>query len=295
MRAVLPASCSLGSPSLPGRREGRIGCSRPAARWGWDAWGEDALEPLVALLQHPHAAPRVHAWEGLQAITGARLPADARAWRRFLDARADPAVAAPKRSPPEDRYRQAKPLHVPRYYGMPVDKTHSRVVFCLDVSQSMYGRGIDTARRQLSDVVTAFPTTYAFDVIAFNERVMPFAAELWPAHPVVKARVLDWIDALETISYTNLFDAVETAFGLGGLGPRRVERPQALDSIYLLSDGAPNRGRVREEGRIVEALAALSRGRVPIHCIAAGEEVFPLLQRIADATGGRFVDAFLFD
>ena len=257
--------------------------------------GRAAPAPLIALLGHPHPAPRVHAWESLERVTGLRLPPDADAWRGAF---AGGAEAAPRPEPsasPDDPYRQQTPLHVPRYYGIPVDKARSHVVFCLDVSQSMYGRGIDTARRQLHEVLTAFPTSYAFDVVAFNEHVTPFAGALWPAHPVVKARALAFVEALETLSYTNLFDAVEVAFGLGGLGPRAAEEARHLDAIFLLSDGAPNRGRIRDEDRIVQALRDLSRGRVPIHAIAAGEEVFPLLQRIADATGGRFVDAFLFD
>jgi hypothetical protein len=100
---------------------------------------------------------------------------------------------------------------------------------------------------------------------------------------------------LETLSYTNLYDAVETAFGYAGLGDRPAERSMRLDAVFLLSDGAPNRGRYRREARGVEAIAALSRRRIPVHCVAAGEEVFPLLKAIAAITGGRFVDAFAWE
>jgi hypothetical protein len=159
----------------------------------------------------------------------------------------------------------------------------------------MYGRGIDQARRELEATLRDLPSSYAFDVIAFNENVFPFAAGLVNAHPVTKHRALAWIHALETISYTNLYDAVETAFGYGGIGKRAVPDPRRLDAVYLLSDGAPNRGRYRRDDRVVAAIAALSERRIPVHAIAAGEEVFPLLRRIAGATGGVFVDAFEFD
>ena len=65
--------------------------------------------------------------------------------------------------------------------------------------------------------------------------------------------------------------------------------------MFLLSDGAPNRGRYRRDDQVVAGIAALSRRRIPVHTIGAGEEVFPLLRRIADATGGRFADAFDFE
>ncbi len=247
--------------------------------------GREVLEPLLALLASSDAAPRVHAWEALSRLTGARLPAEADAWRAWLAARAA-TLGVPRAEPPpvKDRYTAPTPRHVPTYYGVPIDRPRSRVVFCLDTSQSMYGRGMDQSRRELCRTLLAFPSTYAFDVIAFNENVMPIHGRLVPAHPVVKARTLARVDAFETVSYTNLYDAVETAFGYGH-----------LDAVFLLSDGAPNRGKYRREKRVVEAIAALSQKRIPVHCIAAGEEVFPLLKKIADATGGSFVDAFEFD
>lgn len=242
----------------------------------------------------------MHAWEGLVQLTGEPLGLDGKAWRAWFEAhpgalkggRPEDEVAA---GADGDRYTLPTPAHVPTYYGIPIDRPRSHVVFCLDVSQSMYGRGIEQAREELEKTLLAMPTTYAFDIVAFNERVTPFQDGLVPAHPAVKARALAWIGALETISYTNLYDAVETAFGYGGVGRRKVERPSRLDALFLLSDGAPNRGRYRRDKRVIEAIRELSQRRIPVHCVAAGEEVFPLLKQIADATGGRFADAFDFE
>lgn len=322
MKALLDAIRD-GKPGEPGRRAlqlealGATGCpaaglllTRAGAQEGWlpaagralglgRLGGRASAEALVALLAHPHVAVRVHAWEGLVRLTGRTLPVDQAAWRAWLDANPD---ALRKRQPPAqpqagdgDRYTPPTPVHVPHYYGIPIDRPHSRVVFCLDVSQSMWGPGIEQARAELHRAIEAFPTTYAFEVIAFNERLFPFAGTLFPAHPVVKARVLDWLDALETISYTNLYDAVETAFGHAGVGERTAETTGRLDAVFLLSDGAPNRGRYRRDDKVVEGIAAMSRRRIPVHTIAAGEEVFPLLRRIAEVTGGRFADAFDFE
>lgn len=262
--------------------------------------GRVAVEALLPLLDHAHAAVRVHAWEGLVQLTRQRLPPESRAWRAWWEAHPDalgtpvpPGI--PAADPGPDRYATSEPVHIPTYYGVPISRPRSHVVFCLDVSQSMYGRGIEQARTELERTLKAFPTTYAFDVIAFNERIHPFAGRLVPAHPVVKQRVLAWLARLETISYTNLYDAVETAFGYAGIGRRAADSPVRLDAIFLLSDGAPNRGRYRREDRVVDAIGRLCRRRIPVHAVAAGEEVFPLLRRIAAETGGRFVDAFEFE
>jgi Mg-chelatase subunit ChlD len=258
------------------------------------------LDALARLLEHPDPAPRVHAWEALTRLTRAALPADAAAWRAWLDAHPDAQAHCASAQDPagaadDARYEAPTPLHVPHYYGIPIARPRSHVVFCLDISQSMYGRGIEQARGELERTLRDLPTTTSFEVIAFNERVLPLFGALVPAHPVVKSLALTRLAALETLSYTNLYDAVELAFGYGGIGDLALDRPERLDAIFLLSDGAPNRGRFRREARVVRAIADLSRGRVPVHCVAAGEEVFPLLQRIASATGGRFVDAFDFE
>jgi hypothetical protein len=277
-----------------------LSTARPGADWiedsgralGLGRWDDPSAVPaLLELLSHPDPAPRVHAWEGLARRTGRRLPASRPAWEEALRS---PAPPPPPEADPE-RYEAADSPHVPTYYGIPIPRPRSRVVFCLDVSQSMWGDGIDSARRHLAHTLKDLPTTCAFDVVLFNERVMPWSGRLVAAHPVRKALAIEFLEAQETVSYTNLYDAVEQAFSYAGRGRRPAADPVRLDAVFLLSDGAPNRGRYRRDDEVVEGIAALSERRTPVHTIGAGEEVFPLLRRIAAATGGRFADAFEFD
>ncbi len=259
--------------------------------------GRGAIPPLVDLLGSADAAPRVHAWEGLTRLTGQRFPAEKAPWAAWWKANeAKPSLPpppAPSPSDPGSPYAALEPAHVPRYYGIPLPRRgDSHVVFCLDASASMYGRGIEVARRELTRTLLDLTTSHLFDVVAFNENVHPWAGRLVRAHPVVKARALAWLDRLETTSFTNLFDAVETAFGYAGKGRHPAAVPVRLDAVFLLSDGRPNRGRYLAEGPLVAAIAALSERRVPVHTVGAGDEVFPLLRAIATATGGTFVDGF---
>jgi hypothetical protein len=165
-------------------------------------------------------------------------------------------------------------------------------VFCLDVSQSMYGPGIAEARIELRRALEDLPSSHRFEIVAFNECVMPWAGRLVKAHPVQKHRAIRHLEAIEPTSYTNLYDAVDKAFGYQGGGRWPVEDPEALDAVFLLSDGAPNRGLHRTEDAVVRHVGLLADGKVPVHTIGAGEAVFPLLRAISGATGGRFVDAF---
>jgi hypothetical protein len=287
----------------------RLALARQAAEWVEESGralglarrgGPVAIEHLIRLLGHADVAPRVHAWEGLVRLTGRQFPPDRALWEAWAKARVEPAAAAPAPAAPadpDDRYAPTAPAHVPRYYGVPVPKKRatSRVVFCCDVSQSMYGPPLDRSRRELAKTLKELTTAHRFDVIAFNENALPWAGRLVRAHPVQKVRALDWYLNLEPTSYTNIYDSLEIAFGYAGRGRKALADPEPLDAIFLLSDGEPNRGRYREPAQLVRELAELSRisaPSIPIHTIGAGEAAFALLRDIASRTGGTFTDAF---
>ena len=130
------------------------------------------------------------AWEGLSRATGWNLPAEHEVWKE--------AFLHPPQEEAEGRYAKQRPVHVPRYYGIPIPRPGSAVVFCLDVSQSMYGRGIDLARAHLHRTIHDLPATHRFAIAAFHTGVRVFADRLVESHPVQKARALAWLDALDT-------------------------------------------------------------------------------------------------
>lgn len=270
----------------------RLRTARPGAGWVEEAGralglarrgGPDVVARLVPFLAHPHAAVRTHAWEGLVRHTRADLPPDPAAWRR------PPAVAAP----PADPYAPPPRGFVPTYYGTPVrgKAWGANAVFCLDVSASMSEHGIEPARRHLKATLLTLTTQDRFDVVAFHEQVVPFAGRPVRAHPVVQARAVAWLDAIVPRSFTNLYDAVETAFSYAGRGRHPADDPVRLDLVFVLSDGAPNRGRYHLPAQVVAGIAALAGGTVPVHTVGAGEQVMPLLRAIAAATGGTCTEA----
>jgi len=280
--------------------------ARPGATWVEEACralgvarrgGVEAVPVLIALLGHEALAVRVHAWEGLVRLTRHDLPPERTAWerwwlgqgRRIPSAPAAPAPGAPAPDP----YALPARSFVPTYYGIPVrgKAWGANVVFCLDVSASMSEHGIEPARKHLRDAVLALTTQDRFDVIGFNENVLPWAGRPVRAHPLQQARAVAWLDAIVPKSFTNLYDAVETAFQYGGRGRRPSDAPIRLDAIFVLSDGAPNRGRYHLPAQLVAGIAALSARTVPVHTVGAGEQVMALLRQIAAATGGSCVEA----
>lgn len=252
----------------------------------------DDVGPLIDLLGHAEVAPRIHAWESLVRITHQEFPPKREPWAAWWEAQQGrlPALVAPPAVAPGDAYTAPPPAHVPTYYGVPVRGRGATcgVVFCLDVSASMSEHGIEPARRHLEGTIRELTTHTSFDVVAFNENVTPLAGRLVRAHPVAKARAIAWLDAIVPKSFTNIYDAVETAFQYAGLGREPASDPQHLDLVFLLSDGAPNRGRYHVAEQVVAGISALSQHRVPVHTIGAGESVLPLLRDISAATGGTF-------
>ncbi|MFO0934748.1 MAG: VWA domain-containing protein [Planctomycetota bacterium] len=285
--------------------------ARPGATWVEEACralglarrgGAGVVAPLIALLGHEAPAVRVHAWEGLVRVTRHDEPPDPAAWERWWLGQGGKVPAPAVRrvdgapvagDPADDPYAAPTRSFVPTYYGIPVrGKTWGvNVVFCLDVSASMSEHGIEPARKHLKDALLALTTQDHFDVVGFNENVLPWAGRPVRGHPVPQARAVAWLDAIVPRSFTNLYDAVETAFEYAGRGRHPSDAPIRLDAVFVLSDGAPNRGRYHLPSQVVDGIAALSQKSVPVHTIGAGEQVMALLRRIAEATGGTCTEA----
>ncbi len=62
------------------------------------------------------------------------------------------------------------------------------------------------------------------------------------------------------------------------------------DTVMLLSDGQPTEGLITQDQEVVASVARLYRVcRTRIHTIGVGRERLMVLEDIAKATGGRFV------
>jgi len=286
----------------------RLGLERPGADWVEESGralglgrhgGPASISRLIELLGSEESCPRTHAWEELLRLTKQAWPAEQapwEAWWRAEQAKAGKPVppAPPGALDPDGRYARPEGRFVPRYYGVPIPQKSAitRVVFCCDVSQSMYGFPLDRSRKELAKTLKELPSSYRFDVIGFNENVLAWAGRLVRAHPVQKVRALDWFLALEPTSYTNIYDAVELGLGYAGRGRKKQDPPETLDALFLLTDGEPNRGRYRQPDELVREIAELAQPGIPVHTIGAGTAAYDLLKRIAAATGGTFTDAF---
>jgi hypothetical protein len=165
----------------------------------------------------------------------------------------------------------------------------SRVAFVVDVSQSMSGPRRARADRELIAALRGLPPEATFSVTFFDERIRRFRDRPLPARPQEKLDLERALAEVESKSFTDLFGAIEDGLGLLGAGSRARDPAPGLDDLFLLTDGLPNRGRLRGEDGICEGVAALNAGRARIHTVALGVPESPLLRRLAAENGGRHV------
>lgn len=250
---------------------------------------------LVPRLRHPDPAVRSAARESLVRLTGEDFGTDPVKWETWW-AGAKDRFHFPDKAPEGPAMRRGATADHPigdgdatfaRFFG--VELRRRRVAFLIDFSQSMWGARRARAEEELVAAVKGLPSTNSFSVVLFNEKVWWFKDGPLPARPQEKLDLSRYLVEQETKSYTNIYDALEEALGLAGFGAAaRVPAP-GLDELVLLSDGWPNRGKITQPAKILEAVRALNAGRVIIDCVALGETPGELLPALAKENGGKFV------
>ena len=162
-----------------------------------------------------------------------------------------------------------------------------KVVYVFDISASMRKK-LPVALAQLVQSVKGLPPRTRFEVVFFNENVMPWRGRMSGADAVTKALLVQELKELDIKSYTNLFDAMELGLEL------------EPDEMFVISDGAPNRGRKRFPRDILSELKRLNeKVGAKIHTVSVvrtvdGGEHVNLLKRVAEENGGQSVQRTLY-
>jgi hypothetical protein len=254
-----------------------------------------AIPPLLARLRHPDPSVRSAARESLVRLTGEDQGTDPAKWESWWDA-SKKDFRFPDKAPTLPTMRMDGTADHPmgdgdatfaRFFG--VELRRRRVAFAIDYSQSMWGARRAKAEEELVLAVKGLPTTHTFAVELFNERIWWFKDGPLPARPQEKLDLVAYLAEQATRSYTNIYDALEDALGLAGIGAAARAPAPGLDELVILSDGYPNRGKLTEPKQILEAIRRLNAGRVVIDAVALGDGPGELLPALAKENGGRYV------
>ena len=231
---------------------------------------------LIARIDRERARLREDVFDALESITGLRFW-DAERWQHWWRENEKGFEVRPPREPQRRRAGGT----VVTYYDLPV--TSDRCAFVLDISGSMdlpfgstgQSTRLDEAKRQLVGVLEQAGAEFRFNVIFFGTTVKPLHRELRAADKKTVAKAVKAVKALKSRGRTNIHDALALAF-----------EDEDVDTIYLLSDGYPSDGRIRDAEALADAVQRWNRTRrLRIHAVAMGARS-PLCERLAADSGG---------
>jgi hypothetical protein len=261
-------------------------------------------DPLV-LLVNENATPllRDRACTCLHRMTGAVFAADQhRQWREFWL---------------QERDRIVVPGHLPEprtanatrsgFFGIPV--TGRSIAFVIDTSGSMKepfgvtsterGRGraaeqatsrLAAAKEQVLLAVSAMAPEARYQLLTFDSEAKVWSRRPVPPTPASTRSLTEVLSHLKADGGTDVYDALSLALTLD-----RVhfgdETAAAVDEMFLLSDGEPTAGAVREPDEILRLVREANRYlKVRINTVFAGNGPGQdFLRRLAAENGGVFV------
>ncbi|MDA1265287.1 MAG: HEAT repeat domain-containing protein [Planctomycetota bacterium] len=171
------------------------------------------------------------------------------------------------------------------FYEIEVES--ERVVFVLDTSGSMRltvktvgtleKSRMEVAKEQLTRVVRSLPDGNLFNVIFFEETVKALSRKTLVMNKSNRAKALRFVHEQYAIGSTALYPALQLAFA-----------DPLVDTVYLLSDGAPTVGELTDIEEIRAEVARWNAARhVKIHGISMGQDS-TLLRWLCEDTGGTY-------
>lgn len=166
------------------------------------------------------------------------------------------------------------------YYGVPI--LSKRIIFCLDISGSMSAKigaetRLDQAKKELAKVLKALKGDVHVNLIFFDNTIEPWQKSLVPLKSHLPG-ALKKVEGLSPRGGTNIFDTLEEAF-----------QDPNVDTIYLLSDGAPGSGKIVNTEDILREIKKMNRSRqIVIHTVSLGAS--PFMKSLAEQNGGQYVE-----
>ncbi len=279
--AAVEALGAIGSPEVVGPLIARIG--KESGRLKEDI--ADILTKLTRQKFGPIAESWEHWWEDhMEEFLGSPE----------FETGTEPEGEEPAEPGPEDE----------GYYGIPI-RTRA-AIFIIDVSESMSYSAVEyqekpkpgeisrleLAKRELLRSLRHFGKSSTFSIISFNDRVF-----MWRKDPVAGNRknrddAETWVRRLKPSSTTNIYQALETAFRMAGMGAGDKSYAVGADTIFLMSDGSPTNADSSADDwtKITRAVREWNKlGRVRIHTIGLLGHNVEFMSKLASENGGRYV------
>ena len=269
----------------------------------------DGLEAELMRKKDPWAMDlRLH--KLLEGLTGQTvLRGDVRPWKQFWQQEGTgftvkPKVAPGEQAPVANKYQ--------KFFDLEVDS--DRVLFVLDFSGSMAEpvtlKGTTTGAQpgtpttkaalvvaELKKIVLGLPDNALINLIVFSDEVRVWREERGrPALVKLDDNARDdlvgnFLESLRPQGTTNLYGALDKAFGFAGRALYDKYYEAGFDTIYVITDGAPCAGEVQDKDEIRRRVREANRlRRLTIHCVTFGNKNdTDFLIPLAEENGGRHI------
>lgn len=252
---------------------------------------------MIDLLGREKGRLRWDACHALCALTDKDFGLDAKAWKRWWDVNRDSFAAPPKgRSPGQVKAGETGATGA-HFFSVPI--LSERIVIILDITGSMRepapdaaGTKLDVAKRETNRAVGQLSETTWFNIIvvgcakdgSFQKEQKLWKKSLQAATARARTGAQNFVDRQTAGGQTNLWDMVEIAF-----------EDDAIDSIFLYTDGGVNRGNFTGTSDIFDELRRMNRFRkLMIHTVEVAadkpntEDNLRLLTGLAERTKGLY-------
>ncbi len=300
---ALPPSAHHAWERLLGDKDWRVRAA--AVQAALRRWTIDIVPPLIERLGIESGRLREDVQRALETFTGADVAADADLWRAWWQARKDnfEPIPRPRLSGGRVPFRSSSERadveeDTVAFFDLPL---HSkRLLFVFDLSGSIRNAAHDGAdaptkleliREEMAETLRALPADTTFDLLVYRypssyppkPKYLRAFGKLRPAKPAFVKKALSWLGKQEAKGWGAFVEPLEHAL-----------EDEAVDTVVLLSDGRPSRGRYDRDFRILQEFPDLNRiGQLAVHTVLLGTKGADrkFMQALATLTGGRFRSA----
>ncbi|MFT4709862.1 MAG: hypothetical protein ACI8Q9_000988 [Planctomycetota bacterium] len=256
---------------------------------------KDVIPLLISRLPKEHGRIKDHVAMVLRLVTGEDFGTGGRwnAWwadqgDAFVIPEYDDALAAERSRRSHEKAGGTEAS----FYGLNI--VSKRVCFIMDTSGSMQepapvedsgstsggstmSTRIEIAKMQLSKALAGLADEMLFNMIFFSGDAKPWKKKLTEMDKSTRAASLKHVSRQGAGGGTAVYDALALAF-----------EDDRVDTIYLLTDGAPSAGTIVDPDRIAQAIQRINSTRmVQINCISIGSQS-QLLRTLAADSGGTY-------
>ncbi len=236
----------------------------------------------------------------LEIITKYKFGCDPKNWREWLEESGGKPEVNPKPRPNETPY-------------ITFHKVQTRslnMLFVIDTSGSMnekvkgtdaakyLGEGavlegdtkLDFVKAELIRTINSLPPEAKFDIITFADDAAYWRGAQAPADDRTKKSAVAHVKALVANGGTNVYGALQLAYGTMKQTTPHYPHDRNPDTIFLLSDGMPTVGDIIDPRQIHDIVTRLNKIRqLVINTIGVGLEGEPFLKPLAEKNAGKYV------